>query len=281
MTPATRTSLRGELRRLGLCAGDLVMVHAGIRSLGCVLGGVNTVVQALLDAVGDRGTVLAYMDWEMGAEPEDFENESLREEIPTFDKRIARASRDHGILAETIRTWPGAVRSDHPDAGVAAIGARADWLCADHPLQYGYGPGSPLHKLAESGGKVLMLGAPLEKITLLHHAEHLANIPGKRIQRYQRPLLIEGERRWVDFEEFDTSEPVTDELLASGGDYFTVIAEHCLAEGGGCAGRVAQAPSYLFDARRLVTCGVAWLEEHHGGGNLPTPAASNRGCPQP
>ena len=265
MTPATRTSLRGELQRLGLCAGDLVMVHAGLRSLGRVLGGVNTVVQALLDAVGDRGTVMAYLDWEMGVEPEDFENERLREEIPTFDKRIARASRDHGILAETIRTWPGAVRSDHPDAGMAAVGARAEWLCADHPLQYGYGPGSPLHKLAESGGKVLMLGAPLEKLTVLHLAEHLANIPGKRITQYQRPLWVEGERRWVTFEEFDTSEPVTDELLASGMDYFTAIAERCLAEGGGCTGRVAQAPSHLFDAHRLVRCGVAWLEEHPGG----------------
>jgi len=270
VTTVTRTQLREELRRLGVGAGDLVMVHAGIRSLGPVLGGVNTVVQALLDAVGDRGTLMAYMDWEMGAEPEDFEDERLREEIPTFDKRIARASRDHGILAETIRTWPGAVRSDHPDAGVAAIGARAEWICADHPLQYGYGPGSPLHKLAESGGKVLMLGAPLEKITLLHHVEHLANIPGKRITRYQRPLWVEGERRWVAFEEFDTSEPVTDELLASGGDYFTTIAEHCLAEDGARAGRVARAPSYLFDARRLVMCGVAWLEKHHGGGELPT-----------
>lgn len=271
MTPATRISLRGDLQRMGLEAGDLVMVHAGLRSLGRVLGGVNTVVQALLDAVGERGTVMAYMDWEMGVEPEDFEDERLREEIPTFDKRIARASRDHGILAETLRTWPGAARSDHPDAGMAALGARAEWICADHPLQYGYGPGSPLHKLVEAGGKVLMLGAPLDRLTLLHHVEHLANIPGKRVTRYQRPLLVDGERRWVDFEEFDTSDAVTDALLASGGDYFTAIAEHCLAEDGGRSGRVAQAPSHLFDARRLVTCGMAWLEERHGGGNAPTP----------
>lgn len=267
MTPATRTSVREDLRRLGSSTGDLVMVHAGIRSLGPVLGGVNTVVQALLDVIGDSGTLMAYMDWEMGVDEEDFENERLREEIPTFDKRIARASRDHGILAETIRTWPGAVRSDHPDAGMSAIGARAEWICADHPLQYGYGPGSPLHKLVEGGGKVLMLGAPLEKLTVLHYMEHMADVPGKRIKRYERPLWLEGERRWVAFEEFDTSEPVTDELLSSGEDYFTRIAEHCLAEGGGHTGRVAQAQSHLFDARRLVTCGIAWLEERYGGGN--------------
>ncbi|MBN8226537.1 aminoglycoside 3-N-acetyltransferase [Corallococcus macrosporus] len=257
---ATRTDLREALRRLGMEEGDVVMVHAGLRSVGPVLGGVNTVVQALLDAVGSRGTLMAYLDWEMGVEPEDFEDARLREEIPTFDKRIARATRDHGILAETLRTWPGAVRSDHPDAGMVAIGARAEWLCSEHPFRYGYGPGSPLARLVEAGGKVLMLGAPLEKLTLLHHAEHLADLPGKRVVRYQRPLLVNGERRWVDFEEFDTSEPVTDALRASSVDPFTLIGEQCLTEGIGRAGAVGQAPSHLFDARRLLLRGVAWLE---------------------
>jgi hypothetical protein len=38
-----------------------------------------------------------------------------------FDKRIAHAARDHGILHEAMRTWPGARRSDHPDAGVLGV----------------------------------------------------------------------------------------------------------------------------------------------------------------
>lgn len=261
-TPATRTGLREDLRRLGLEEGDLVMVHAGLRSLGPVLGGVNTVVQALQDAVGSRGTLMAYLDWELGVEPEDFEDARLRDEIPTFDKRTARATRDHGILAETLRTWPGAVRSDHPDAGMVAIGARAEWLCADHSFHYGYGPGSPLARLVEAGGKVLMLGAPLETLTILHHAEHLADLPGKRVIRYQRPLLVGGERRWVDFEEFDTREPVTDALRASSVDPFTRIGEQCLAEGIGCSGSVARAVSHLFDARRLLRRGIEWLEAY-------------------
>ncbi len=83
-----------------------------------------------------------------------------------------------GILAEFIRTTPGARRSGNPGASVAAIGAQAEWLTADHPLDYGYGPGSPLAKLVEAGGKVLMAGAPPDTMTLLHHAEHLARIPG-------------------------------------------------------------------------------------------------------
>ena len=56
---------------------------------------------------------------------------------------------------------------------MAAVGAQAEWLTRDHPSDYGYGPGSPLAKLVESGGKVLMLGAPLDTITLLHYAGEL------------------------------------------------------------------------------------------------------------
>ncbi|WP_404370627.1 aminoglycoside 3-N-acetyltransferase [Corallococcus coralloides] len=263
-TPATRTDVRDALRRLGVEEGDLVMVHAGLRSLGPVLGGVNAVVLALQDAVGSQGTLMAYVDWELGVEPEDFEDARLRDEIPTFDKRTARAMRDHGILAETLRTWPGAIRSDHPDAGMVAIGPRAEWLCADHPFRYGYGPGSPLARLVEARGKVLMLGAPLETLTLLHHAEHLADLPGKRVVRYQRPLQVDGERHWVDFEEFDTSDPVTDALRASSVDAFTRIGEQCLAEGIGRSGVVARAVSHLFDAHGLLRRGVAWLEAFHG-----------------
>ncbi len=106
-----------------------------------------------------------------------------------FDPAASRAVRDNGILAEFIRTTPGARRSGNPGASVAAIGARADWLTADHPLDYGYGPGSPLAKLMEAGGKVLMAGAPPDTMTLLHHAEHLARIPGKRVRRYEVPLV--------------------------------------------------------------------------------------------
>src|SRR4051812_34782753 len=141
------------------------MVHASMRK---VARDVNEVVSALARTAG---TVMAYVDWELS---------------DVFDPKTSRATRDHGILAETIRTWPGAIRSAHPDAGMSAIGERAAWITADHPFRYGYGEGSPLAKLVEARGKVLMLGAPLDTITLLHFSEHVADIPNKRIARYTR-----------------------------------------------------------------------------------------------
>jgi hypothetical protein len=55
----SRSRLAGELRSLGVDQGDVVMVHTSMRSLGWVIGGADTVVLGLLDAVGADGTILA------------------------------------------------------------------------------------------------------------------------------------------------------------------------------------------------------------------------------
>ena len=228
------------------------MVHASVRAAGAVTGGVNVIVQALLDAIGSAGTLVAYVDYEP------FYADGDEVEIPVFDKRIAHAARDHGILHEAIRTWPGALRSDHPDAGVVAIGALlAEWIIADHPFQYGYGEGSPFDKILQAHGRVLMLGAPLDTITLLHYAEHKARIPDKRIRRYRRLMPGVHGPEWVQFEEFDTAEPVHDRLPSN---CFEMIAADYLAKRGGSRGVIGDAPSFLFDGPDLVEFGIDWLE---------------------
>lgn len=255
---SSRASLSADARALGVAAGDVVMVHAAIRSVGTVVGGVNTVVCALLEAVGASGTLVAYADWESGVSENDWNDPRVADAIPVFDKRTARAARDHGIFAETLRTWPGAVRSDHPDAGIVAVGPHAERLCADHPLQFGYGDDSPFAKLVGLRAKILTLGAPLDTITLLHHAEHVARIPGKRTIHYRRKLLRENVPVWVEIEEFDTSVPVVDGLPD---DFFGHIAADCLAEGHGKRGFVGAADSALFDACGLHRFAVRRLEE--------------------
>ncbi|HYP05503.1 MAG TPA: aminoglycoside 3-N-acetyltransferase [Bryobacteraceae bacterium] len=249
---ATRTQLRQDLVRLGVKPGDLLMVHAGVRSIGPVVGGVNVVLQALFDAIGPEGTLAAYLDFEPF-----FEEDDDPAEIPVFDKRIAHAARDHGVLHETLRTWPGALRSDHPDAGVVAIGRMAESITVEHPLQHGYGERTPFERIVEHNGRVLMLGAPLDTITLLHYAEHKAKISGKRLRRYRRLMPGPNGPTWIDFEEFDTSEPVHDALPLN---TFELIARDFLAAGQGREGAVGAATSYLFEAPDLVRFAIEWLE---------------------
>lgn len=251
--PAVRSALKADLTRLGVTPGSVLMVHASVRSVGPVTGGVNVILQALLDALGPTGALVAYLDFEPFFEDDD------QTEVPVFDKRIAHAARDHGVLHEAIRTWPGAIRSDHPDAGVAAIGPLADWITGEHPFRYGYGPGTPFEKVLQANGSVLMLGAPLDTITLLHYAEHQARIPNKRIHRYRRLMPTAQGPQWLDFEEFDTADPVNDSLPANA---FEQIARAFLATGRGSVGPVGAAPSALFPAPALVRFGIEWLEKH-------------------
>ena len=103
----------------------------------------NVIVQALFEAVGSTGTLCAYVDFEPCFEDGDEDG------VPVFDKRVFHAARDHGVLHETLRNWPGALRSDHPDAGVVAIGPLGEWITKDHPFQYGYGTASPLAKVVQ------------------------------------------------------------------------------------------------------------------------------------
>ena len=244
--------------------GDSVLVHAALRQVGPIVGGPDTIVAALRDVLGPHGTILGYTDWPGQEDVEAYPD--LPDQIAPFDPLTSRATRDNGFWPELLRTTPGARRSGNPGASVAALGGRAEWFTADHPLDYGYGPGSPLGKLIEADGKTLLLGAPLDTMTLLHHAEHLANIP-HRIKRYEAPMLIDGRTVWRQFEEYDTSDPPGEpgQLPI---DHIGQIVAAFLATGKGKRGTVGAASSVLVRAKKIVPFAIAWLERE-----LPTPAS--------
>ncbi|ACL60023.1 aminoglycoside 3-N-acetyltransferase [Methylobacterium nodulans] len=261
----TRAALRADLAALGVGASDAVMVHAAMRRVGRLLNGPDALIGALRDAVGPGGTILAYTDWDAAydglLDAEGRVPPAWREHVPPFDPAASRAIRDNGILPEFLRTTPGALRSGNPGASVAALGAQARWFTADHPLDYGYGEGSPFAKLVEANGKVLMVGAPLDTMTLLHHAEHLARIPGKRVRRCEVPFATQAGVHWRMIEEFDTAAPVVAGLPD---DYFADLVRDFLATGQGAHGSVGEAPALLVEAAPLCRFAVAWLEERVG-----------------
>ncbi len=193
------------------------MVHCRMSALGPVVGGAETIVSALLDALGPAGTLMAYTGWQ-DEPPEDLDaldGEARRihlEEHPPYDPRVALSRRDHGRLPEALRTWPGACHSGHPEAGVTAIGPLAEALTGEHSYDDAYddayGAGTPYARLVELGGRVAVLGAPLDTVTLVHHAEAIAQVPGKRQVSYGMPVIEKnsGERLWRTFSDIDTSE---------------------------------------------------------------------------
>lgn len=242
------------------------MLHVSIKAIGWIVGGPDMVLHSILDVISESGTVMMMASWEestyhmerWSAE----RKQAYLEECPPFDPATSRAlTREMGVLPEYLRTWPGAHRSGHPDASFAALGARADWLTRDHPMNYPNGSGSPLEKLYQADGRVLSLGAPLETLTVLHLAENLSRIPEKRVVRYQAPVLRDGEPVWITIEDFNSSDGIAP---WDGEDYFRVIGREAIAAGLARQGQVGGARAYLFDAKNLVDFGVAWLEKTFG-----------------
>ena len=248
------------------------MVHCRLSALGRVVGGAEVVVRALFDALGPGGTLVAYTGWQ-DAPPDDvdaLDGEQRRaylEEQPGYDPRVALSRRDHGRVPELLRTWPGALHSGHPEAGVAAVGALAGEITASHPNDDAYGAGTPYARVVEFGGQVAMLGAPLDTVTLAHHAEAIAEVPDKRRVVYRYPVLEGGERVWRTFSDIDTSDGALPyERLIGEEDYVGYLARSALAARCGTSGPVGEATAYLFDAPKLVEHAVGWIERSFPSG---------------
>lgn len=266
-----RSTLAADLRALGLRRGAVAIVHCRMSALGRVVGGAETVVSALLDVVGPEGALVAYTGWEDGP-PEDLDalppgdRALVLAEQPAYDPRVARARRDHGRVAEALRTWPGAVHSGHPEAGVVVVGASASRVALPHPLDDAYGAGTPYARVIEHDGQVVLLGAPLSTVTLVHHAEAIARVDGKRRVSWRCPLLVDGERRWVMLHDIDTSSGALDYAALTGGeDHVAWLTRAALAAGAGRSGAVGAGRGHVLEARLLVSHAVALIEGAFAG----------------
>lgn len=150
-------SLAGELVALGLGPGSRVVVHSSLRAVGA---GAEEMLDALLETVGPDGLVMTPTFT--------YDNE-------TFDP--ADTPSRTGALSEALRRRPDAVRSLHPTYSVAALGADAAELCEGHELLAATAVGSPLDRLAASGGTVLLIGVGHTVNTTIHVGEVHAEVP--------------------------------------------------------------------------------------------------------
>ena len=252
-TPAraavSRSQLERNLAHLGIRTPDTVMVHASLRAIGPIEGRAEALVEAILGALQPDGTLMAYVDYERVPE------------CPYFDPARSPAPKEYGVFPEVVRSWPGAVRSNNPGASVCAIGRRAEFLCSGHPLDFGYGEGSPLAKLVESDGKILLLGSHFDHVTSLHYAEHIADLPGKRIIHRPEKILKDGTIVDLVIEEFDTSKPV---ISSMPDDYFHHLIEEFVQDSSVMHGMVGYAKSYVLPAKQLIQFAVEKMQREYG-----------------
>ena len=153
-TPLTAVSLAGQLRSCGLAEGQTVLVHMAMSKLGWVVGGTETVILALLAAVGERGTIMMVTNSNANTEPSEWQHPpvpeawwpTIRDHTPAYNP-LTTPTRGVGAVPELFRTWPGAMRSAHPAFSMAALGPQAPYLVADHVLTEDTGDRSPVGRL--------------------------------------------------------------------------------------------------------------------------------------
>lgn len=182
----SRAEVAEQLRALGVERGGVLLVHTSFRATRPVEGGPAGLIAALRDALGPEGT-LAMPSW------------SGDDDAP-FDPRSTPASPDLGVVADTFWRLPGVLRSDHFFA-FAAAGPQAARITAGPLPLPPHTPESPVGRVHELDGQVLLLGVDHDADTTLHLAELLAGVP-YRVPRHCT-VLRDGRPVRVDYGEND------------------------------------------------------------------------------
>lgn len=246
------------LSEVGIKKGQHLMVHTSLSSLGFVCGGPQIVIEALLESVGMEGTIMmpsqswknldptTGVHWE---EPKEWW-QTIRENWPAYDKHITPTN-TMGAVAEMFRSYPGTLRSDHPARSVAANGKYAEYLTENHDLSNIFGEGSPIAKLYELDGYVLLIGVGYDKNTSIHLADARAEYPSKHTCTEYSALMEDGKRVWKAY----------DTLFVDGED-FEKIGASFEQECSVTKANLGNATITFMKQRELVDFAVKWIEQN-------------------
>ncbi|MGX7025257.1 aminoglycoside N(3)-acetyltransferase [Vagococcus hydrophili] len=255
----TKEILMNALKELGVEEEQHIMVHTSLSSFGSLIsGGTQTVIESLLDSVGKKGTIMMptqswkNLDPETGVHGEVTKDEAkiIRETWPAYNKKITPTN-TMGSVAEMFRSYPGTNRSNHPSRSVAANGFYSQYFTSNHDLSDIFGLTSPLQKLYEKNGYVLLIGVGYDKNTSIHLADELAKYPSKHTERHYSAVEENGVRVWQRYE-----------TLFVDGEDFEKIGEAFEKQFLVKNVTLGEAVIRLMPQRELVDFSVKWIEEN-------------------
>lgn len=254
-SPQTKERIAGDLRKLGLREGMIVLVHSSLSSLGFVNGGAITVIQALMEVVTEHGTIVMPSqstdlsdpsEWNYPPVPKEWW-QTIRDSMPAYHEAYT-PTRGMGKIVEVFRTFPGVMRSSHPNYSFVAWGKAKEEILAGHSLHFGLGESSPLRKLYDRDSFVLQLGTSFETCTCFHLAEY--RIARKKMIQKGAPIIVDGKRVWTTYQELEFRE----ELFEKIGQEFEQQCPIIL-------GTVGSATCRIFSLPQAVDFAINWLNK--------------------
>jgi aminoglycoside 3-N-acetyltransferase len=229
--PIRESELTTQLLELGITPGAVLLVHASFSTVGPLEGGPPALISSLRLAIGPDGTLV------MPSMTDDDDH--------PFDPRTTPCL-GMGVLADTFWRLPGVKRSDSPHS-FAAVGPEAARITADHPLDVPHGLNSPVGRVYQLDGQVLLLGVGHNANTTIHLAEALAGV------RYRRPKSVmtnhAGHLTRYCYSEID-------HCCAN----FNLVDNWLDMGRGQCRGRVGYGEARLTHSRSVVEAVVSRLE---------------------
>ncbi|RKX74225.1 MAG: aminoglycoside N(3)-acetyltransferase [Spirochaetes bacterium] len=255
--PNTVDSLKGDLESLGLEPGMTVLVHSSLSSLGWTCGGAMAVITALKEVLRNYGTLVMPThtthltdpsEWKAPPVPEKWWD-TIRKNMPPFEPE-STPSMGMGIIPECFRTLPDVLRSKHPHYSFAAWGENAVNVLDNHSLEYGLGDGSPLARIYDLEGWILLLGTAHANNTSFHLSEYRAEYRSKREVIRHAPVLLNGHRRWKSFPDINID---SSDFSRIGRDFLKHNRSSVKR------GRIGIAGCELFPLRLCVDYGVKWI----------------------
>jgi aminoglycoside N3'-acetyltransferase len=231
MTEVSSAEVAVQLRELGVGEGGVLLAHTSFRAVRPVEGGPVGLIEALRDALGPDGT-LVMPSW------------SGDDDDP-FDPLTTPAPPSLGVVADTFWRLPGVLRSNHFHAFAAAGPEAARITSGPLPLPP-HIPESPVGRVHDLDGQVLLLGVGHDADTTLHLAELLAGVP-YRLPSYCT-VLQDGRPVRIDYGENDHC-----------CERFGFADEWLRAPGLQAEGRVGHAHARLARARDIVEVALEYL----------------------
>lgn len=260
-TPITVRTLISDLNTLGVKPGAILLVHSAMSALGWVCGGQVTVVEALMKVLTAEGTLIMPTHSSHLSEPSNWQHppvphhwwEVIRASMPAFDPAVT-PTRGMGVIPEAFRAMAGVRRSNHPTNSFASWGRHAEDIVRHHALNDPLGEDSPLARIYDLAGDVLLLGVGHGNNTSLHLAERRAF--GEQQLRIQAgsPMGGSAGREWVSY-----TEPEADDS-----DFESLGAHYAATSESLVTGKVGLATALHMPQRDLVDFGVRWLRANRG-----------------